>query len=154
MKKSYLEPSCENFRPISDLEFVGKNSEKVASSQFFMHANDNNLSEAFQSACKEGHSTETALVRERNDILRSTDEQRKVTILVLRDLSAGFDIVDHSILLDRLRHCFGVSDSTLEWFKSYLSCYFERTISKWCQFSQHTFTCVLPEGSVAGPSDS
>ena len=66
------------------------------------------------------HSTETALLRVFNDILRSMDQQ-KVTILVLLDLSAAFDTVDHNILLHRLHNRFGISGTALDWFKDYLS---------------------------------
>ena len=76
--------------------------------------------EPFQSAYRANHSTETALLRVFNDILRSMDQQ-KVTILVLLDLSAAFDTVDHNILLHRLHTRFGISGTALDWFKDYLS---------------------------------
>ena len=41
--------------------------------------------------------------------------------LVLLDLSAGFDVIDHKILQTRLEHLFGVIRSALSWIKSYLS---------------------------------
>ena len=60
--------------------------------------NDNELFSVLQSAYRKGHSAETALLRVVNDILSSMNEQH-VSILVLLDLSAAFDTVDHSILL-------------------------------------------------------
>ena len=59
------------------------------------------LDKTFKSAYKAFHSTETALVRVHNDILTAIDNNRTV-ILLLLDLSAAFDTVDHSILLSRL----------------------------------------------------
>ena len=88
LKKPGLDVVRENFRPISNLEFVGKLCEKVVSAQLVKHVNDNNLNDVFPSAYKAGHSTETALARVLNDMLRSIDE-RRVTILVLLDLSCS-----------------------------------------------------------------
>ena len=76
--------------------------------------------EPFQSAYRANHSTETALLRVFNDILRSMDQQ-KVTTLVLLDLSAALDKVDHNIPLHRLHTRFGISGTVLDWFKDYLS---------------------------------
>ena len=63
--------------------------------------NKNNPSETFQSAYKQYHSTETALIRVHNDILTAIDNRRTVILLVL-DPTAAFDTVDHDILLSRL----------------------------------------------------
>jgi len=41
--------------------------------------------------------------------------------LVLLDLSATFDVIDHKILQARLEHSLGVTGSALAWIKSYLS---------------------------------
>ena len=103
-----------NFRPISKL------TEKVVASQLVDYVMRNDLDEIFQSAYKQLHSTETALVRVNNDILVALDNHQSV-ILLLLDLSAAFDTVDHGILLDRLSHHFGICGVALSWFKSYLS---------------------------------
>ena len=74
--------------------------------------NDNEgLLGEFQSAYKSHHSTETALVKVQNDILKATDSNRSVIFLLL-DLSVAFDSVDHSILLSRLQNRFGIRNDT------------------------------------------
>ena len=59
-----------------------------------------------QSAYRLGHSTETALLKIENDILAAMDNQR-VTLLVLLDLSAAFETIDHQVLLNRLYVTYG-----------------------------------------------
>ena len=81
---------------------------------------DADFPELFQSAYKAGHSTETALIRVQNDILRAIDDGQCV-ILVLLDLSAAFDTVDYKLLLDRLHRRFGITGKAIAWLRSYFS---------------------------------
>ena len=101
-----------NYRPVSNLTFLSKVIEKAVAFYLNKYLINNNLNESLQSAYKSGHSTETALVRVKNDI--------KPVILVLLDLSAAFDTVDHNVLFSRLKDMFGLSGRVLEWFISYL----------------------------------
>ena len=84
-----------------------------------------------------------------NDLLLSADD-KKVSVLVLLDLSAAFDTLDHEILLDRLRS-FGFENTVLEWFASYLK---DRTQ---CVKINDIFSndvplpFGVPQGSVLGP---
>ena len=55
-----------------------------------------------QSAYRENYSTETSLIRMCNDILWSMEKQQ-IPMMVILDLSATFDMVDHNILLDILQ---------------------------------------------------
>ena len=120
LKKPSLDPNVlKNYRPISNLAFLSKVIEKVVAQRLFAHMTENNLHEKFQSAYKPCHSTETALLRVQNDILRALDKRSGV-FLVLLDLSAAFDTVDHEILLTFLETSLGIHDTALRWFKSYL----------------------------------
>ena len=114
------------------------------------HLKQNSLFEKFQSGFRSAHSTETALVRVTNDLLMAADSGSP-SILVLLDLSAAFDTIDHHILLNRLQHTFGLCDTALTWFTAYL---FERTdyvSMAGSRSSTHTVTCGVPQGSVLGP---
>ena len=110
----------KNYRPISNLMFISKSCEKAVAVQLKDHVRNNNLDELFQSAYKAGHSTETALLRVQNDVLRAIDNGGCVMLLLL-DLSAAFDTVDHSILLSRLSNSFGIAGAVYQGFQSYLS---------------------------------
>ena len=79
----------------------------------------NGLFPEMQSAYREHHSTETALLKVKNDILMNMD-MGHVTLLVLLDLSTVFDTVDHYILIHRLQSLLGLRGSALQWFRSYL----------------------------------
>jgi len=151
LKKPSLDSEfLKNFRPISNLRLISKSVEKVVAVRLQSHLNDNDFHEPFQSAYKQGHSTETALVRVQNDILRSIDDHGCV-ILLLLDLSAAFDTVDHRLLLLRLYHNFGIKGKALNWFSSY---FHERTqfisIDDKRSRSQELPSGV-PQGSILGP---
>ena len=109
----------------------------------------NTIHEPLQSAYKACHSTETALVRVQNDILSALDN-KGAAILVLLDLSAAFDTIDHSILLTRMETMLGVKGLALDWFRSYL---LERTQ---CIKIKDTLSdgqelkWAVPQGSVLG----
>ena len=98
---------------------MSKVLEKVVLSQIMQHINCNQLLSNFQSAYRPHHSTETALLKVTNDLLSTMDEG-KISVLVLLQLSAAFDPIDHEILLHRLNNVFGFGDTVLSWLESYL----------------------------------
>ncbi|TWW57376.1 putative RNA-directed DNA polymerase from transposon X-element [Takifugu flavidus] len=115
LKKTSLDPDVlANYRPISNLPFISKVLEKVVVTQLLEHLQRNSLFEMFQSAFRAHHSTETALLKVTNDLLIASDHEL-VSMLVLLDLSAAFDTVDHSILLHRLEHVIGIKGTALDW---------------------------------------
>ena len=89
-----------NFRPVSNLAFISKLVETVVAKQLH-YLNCNNLFLLFQSAYRKNHSTETALLKIMNDILLNMNNQC-VTLLIVLDLSAAFDAVNHDTMPRRL----------------------------------------------------
>ena len=74
---------------------------------------------ALQSAYRSGHSTETALHKILDSFYKAIDG-KKVTVMISLDISAAFDTINHSKLLSRFRDEFGVTDTALNWLKSYI----------------------------------
>ena len=139
-----------NLRPVSNLSYISKLTESAVADQIQLHLAKNNLYPVFQSAYRKLHSTETALVKVQNDILTNMNK-RRVTLLVLLDLSVAFDTVDPSILLTRLRSKLGLNGTALSWFCSYLSGRTQR-ISVQGAFSNVFYLRFgVPQGSCLGP---
>ena len=94
---------------------MSKVVEKCMLQQFTAHCDANKLLPDYQSAYITNFSRETALVKLRNDILWSMEQQRTTAIIAI-DLSVAFDTVDHDILLDVLHNQFGISETALAWY--------------------------------------
>ena len=142
--------SYKNYRPISNLPFVSKILEKCVQKQLVQHLELHNLHAEHQSGYRTNHSCETATLTIYNDLLCISDLKNKV-ILLLLDLSAAFDTVNHNILLSKLKNKFGISGNVLDWFGSYLDGRsFTVTINK--SRSNKCFLRIgVPQGSILGP---
>ena len=108
-----------NYRPISLLPFLSKILERIVALRLVSQISSIGADEVLQSGFKSNHSTESALLCVTNDLRRSCDAGH-ASILILLDLSAAFDTIDHDILLDGLKSFLGIIGAALDWFKSYL----------------------------------
>lgn len=151
LKKTGMDADCmKNYRPVSNLPYIGKMLEKVVASRLDSHLQMNGMNSAFQSAYKHHHCTETALIRVHSDILAALDEGSSC-ILVLLDLSAAFDTIDHSILIQRMESTFGVKGKALGWLTSYLSNRHQTVIIHNQKSEPVLLEYGVPQGSVLGP---
>ena len=115
------------------------------------HLNRQNFFSSFQSAYQPGHSTETALLKVVSDLLLAMDEG-KLSVLVLLDLSAVFDTIDHDTLLHHLQDVFGIQDTVLSWFRSYITKILQIfVLTQSTHSDQIELCCGVPQGSVLGP---
>ena len=149
-KKTLCRNEFKNYRPISNLSFLSKILEKIVAKRLNAHIEEHLLSNHVQSAYKRFHSTETALLKIHNDIICNMDNG-KVTALTLLDLSAAFDTIDHSTLLERLHVHFGISGTVFQWFKSYISNRQQRVHIDGSLSCPQDLHFGVPQGSVLGP---
>ena len=141
----------KNYRPVANIPFISKLIEKYAFRCINAHIDKYTLGEEYQSAYRPLHSTETALLHVKNNIMQYLHNQQAV-FLVLLDLSAAFDMVEHSVLVHRMANEIGLSGTALDWYKSY----FTNRTTKVCindTFSDlHHMYYGLPQGSIVGPA--
>ena len=150
LKEDGLPPVLKNFRPVSNLAFISKLVETVVAKQLQHYLNCNNLFLVFQSAYRQNHSTETALLKVMNDILLNMNNQC-VTLLILLDLSASFDTVNHDTMLRRLEYSLGIQGKALSWFAAYLSGRTQRRMINESRSKPFKLECGVPQGSCLGP---
>ena len=150
IKKASLDPNnLKSYRPVSNLSFLSKILERIVASQLDNHLERNKLHEPFQSAYRQQHSTETALLRLHNDIQHQLG-CRKSVMLVLLDLSAAFDTIDHCKLLSTMEKL-GITGKVADWFKSYLSLRKQAISIDGKNSEEKQLSFGVPQGSVLGP---
>lgn len=99
---------------------MSKILEKVVLIQLQTFLCSNHIYETFQSGFRKLHNTESALIKVLNDILLATDSGNAVALILL-DLSSAFDLVNHNILISRLKNRIGLRGTMLEWFRTFLT---------------------------------
>ena len=139
----------DNNRPISLLPALSKVAEKLALQHYTSFLSDKNRLTKHQSGNKRSHSTETLSVLVIDHLFNAIDE-KKVTAMVLIDLSKAFDSICHTGLLNKLQGL-GTSAKALNWFQSYLIKREQTTRIGTSISSSLTVTHGVPQGSILGP---
>ena len=138
-----------NYRPISVLSILSKILEKHVAKNLMSYLVKNGLLYKLQSAFRKGYSTESALIKLTDQILFNMDND-EVTAMIFVDFRKAFDVVDHQLLLTKLK-LYRVSDSALSWFTSYVT-----NRSQFVTIERQRSDCLpikqgVPQGSVLGP---
>ncbi len=126
-----------------------KTLERVVFNQLSSFLSKHNLLDVNQSGFRCGHSTETALLSV-TEALRISKADSKSSVLILLDLSAAFDTVNHQILLTTLSSL-GITGIPLRWFESYLNGKSFKVAWGGEVSTEHQLLTVVPQGSVLGP---
>ena len=149
-KKKGIDTSNVNYRPVSNLLFLLKLVEKCVLIQFNNHLKLHTLNAEHQSAYKECHSCETLLVKIHNDILWAMQHQC-VNAMLLLDLSAAFDMADHSVLVNIFKNKYSINDVALSWFKNYLQDHRSCVVVEDMIYQKRTINYSVPLGNLLGP---
>ena len=128
---------------------MSKLFEKTVHNQTQQYLQEHKILYKYQSGFRKHHSTNTCLSHLNNKILEGFDKGM-VSGMILIDLQKAFDTIDHNILLKKMKFM-GFADSTISWFRSYLTnrlflVNIRDTLSDPCVIS-----CGVPQGSILGP---
>ena len=135
-----------NYRPISLLPIISKILEKIVANQLISFLETNKLLVNNQHGFRPNLSTETALLTVTNKIYENI-ENKKISLLLLLDLSKAFDSVHHQILLDK---CTKLSIDNF-WFDSYLKDRIQSVRIGTVLSSPTKISFGVPQGSILGP---
>ncbi|KAF7252571.1 RNA-directed DNA polymerase from mobile element jockey [Varanus komodoensis] len=138
-----------NYRPVANIPFLGKVLEQVVAGQLQALLDETDYLDPFQSSFRPGYGTESALVALYDDLCRER-ARGSASLLVLLDLSAAFNTIDHGILLDRLRGL-GVGGSAWQWFRSYLDGQFQKMVLGDYGSAPWQLCHGVPQGSILAP---
>ena len=140
----------KNFRPVSLLSFISKLTERVVHKRINSHLDANLLNNKSQYGYKKHHGCDTLLLKLIDDIIVAVDKKFGVVMLII-DLSAAFDTVDHRLLLNILRFKYKITGSALAWLKSFLTGRLQRVKIGNCFSDSLVVSFGVAQGSVLGP---
>ena len=140
----------KNYRPLTNLVFVGKLIERVVKMRMDAHLDTNNLHCENQYGYKTNHSTELLMTKVTNDLLIAADNKNPTLVMFL-DLSAAFDTVDQEKLLNILEKELGFRGTALKWFKSFLQGRTQKVKVGETYSDETTLDFGVAQGSILGP---
>ena len=146
-KDEYTDP--KNYRPVALLAVCSKILEKAVFLQVMDYMENNNLLHPSHHGFRSNHSTSTALL-EMYDVWADSFDEDKLTAVIMLDLSAAFDVVDTSILLDKLK-LYGFQNDAVCWIESYLTHRHQQVYVDGALSDPQAVTAGVPQGSILGP---
>ena len=110
----------DDFRPIAILPVLSKIYERLVLKQLLLYIEDHNILHTGMSGFRKGHSTNSVLLRIRDDIIRAR-KKGEVTLIAFADFSKAFDTVEYATVFKKL-HNVGFSHDAIYWVLNYLTC--------------------------------
>ena len=151
LKKLNLDTNkLNNYRPIANIEFLSKLTEKVVLSRLNEHMDRYNLHIPQQFGYKKGHSTEHVILEIVDEVLIGFEEGT-ATLVTLLDLSAAFDTVDLEKLMQILENHIRTKGTALNWFRSFLFGRHQKVRIGSTSSNLLATKYGVPQGSVLGP---
>lgn len=148
--KKNVTSDCSNYRPIALITSFAKIFEKIMQLKLMNHLSSSNMVSEDQHGFRKGHSTMTAVFNMIHTVTEALEEKNKVGA-VLCDLSKAFDVMDHELLLKKLKW-YGFSGITEKWIESYLTNREQRVrLSQQAESPYKLVQCGVPQGSILGP---
>ena len=109
----------QNYRPVALIPVMSKILEKIIAKQILKFINENNLFNPSHHAYRAHHNTTTAMIQMIDKWTEALDSGQMAGVCLL-DMSAAFDVVNHSLLLEKLEF-YGFNKETISWIRSYLT---------------------------------
>ena len=137
------------YRPISNLSEVSKLAEKAVHQQVYDYLRKHSLIHPDHHGFLQNHSTATALQQLVDIWLKAADEG-KLSASILLDLRAGFDVINHQLLIQKLKE-YKFDENAISWFNQYLN---GRQQCVQVESSLSSFLSVpwgVPQGSILAP---
>ena len=140
---------AKNYRPVALLPIFSKVLEKAVFKQIVEYLDENKLLSHNHHGSRSGLSTATALVQMYDQWVQEVDHDKMVGVMMI-DLSAAFDMVDHSLLVEKLT-MFGLDENAVEWCRSYLLGRYQSVLIDGKMSPPVAIQFGVPQGSILGP---
>ena len=140
---------CKNYRPVSLLPVFSKILERAVFIQLVHYLEFNSLLNTNHHGGRQYHNTATALLQMYDQWLEEVERDLMVGVMMI-DLSAAFDMVDHHILVKKLE-LYGFDTHSITWVGSYLTNRSQVVMVDGCFSPPLGITCGVPQGSILGP---